>query len=54
MTFLSDSQIAQRYAVHRCTVWRWTREDEGFPKPVKIMGSTRWKLADLEIWEATQ
>jgi len=52
--FLSDSQIAERYAVHRCTVWRWTREGKGFPKPIKIMGSTRWKLAELENWEATQ
>jgi len=54
MTYLSDNQIAGRYAVHRCTVWRWVREGKGFPKPVKIMGSTRWKLADLKEFEATQ
>jgi predicted DNA-binding transcriptional regulator AlpA len=24
------------------------------PKPIKMNGSTRWKLADIEAWEAKQ
>jgi predicted DNA-binding transcriptional regulator AlpA len=54
-TFLSDRQVAERYSVNRVTVWRWIhREGKGFPKPVRLMNSTRWKLADLISWEATQ
>lgn len=53
MMFLTDSQVAKRYSVHRCTVWRWMREGL-FPKPIKIIGSSRWKLSDLEKWEATR
>lgn len=51
--YLSDRKLAERYEVSRATVWRWTKENH-LPKPVKINGSTRWVLADLESWEAQQ
>ena len=51
--FLSDRQVAQRYNISRVTVWRWVKS-KGFPQPVRLMGSTRWKLADLEWWEGNQ
>jgi len=51
-TFHSDKQVAQRYEVGRATVWRWVK-DSDFPKPVRLSpGCTRWKLSDLEEWEA--
>ena len=54
MKFLSDRQVSERYAVSRATIWRWVRDCE-FPAPIKFQtGSTRWKLADLEAWEAKQ
>lgn len=51
--YLSDKGISDRYAVCRQTIWRWVRNGQ-FPSPVKINGATRWKLADLERWEAEQ
>lgn len=52
-TYLSDTQVAARYGVHRSTPWRWAKTDPFFPKPVSLSpGCTRWKLCQLEAWEA--
>lgn len=54
-TYLPDTQLAARYRVHRSTPWRWVKTDPTFPKPVTLTpGCTRWKLADLEAWEAAK
>ncbi|WP_312531151.1 AlpA family phage regulatory protein [Paracoccus sp. (in: a-proteobacteria)] len=54
-TFLADTQIAARYGVHRTTPWRWAKTDPNFPKPVTLTpGCTRWKLVELEAWEAAK
>ena len=54
-TYLSDVQVAARYGVHRSTPWRWAKTDPIFPQPITLTpGCTRWKLADLEHWEATR
>lgn len=51
--YLSDIQLAARYSVHRTTPWRWAKTDPTFPKPVTLTpGCTRWKLSDIEAWEA--
>jgi prophage regulatory protein len=50
--YLMDKQVAERFSVSRTTIWRWIRTSN-FPKPVKLGGSTRWRLADLEAWEKT-
>lgn len=51
--YVSDRQIAGRYDISRPTVWAWLKTDPTFPKPVKLSpGCTRWKIADLEDWEA--
>ena len=50
--FLSDKQAAGRFGVSRVTVWRWHNQGD-FPKPIKLSaGCTRWRLSDLERWEA--
>ena len=51
--FLTDRDNADRYGVTRQTIWDWTRKGK-FPKPVKLNGSTRWKLSDIEAWEVEQ
>ena len=51
--FLSDKDLANRYSIHRVTPWRWVRDGK-LPAPIKINGSTRWKLSDIEAWEASQ
>lgn len=49
--FLSDIEVAERYAVSRITPWVWARGGE-FPKPVRISrGTTRWRLSELEAYE---
>ena len=53
-TYLSDKQVAERYNVGRATAWRWVQKGT-FPKPKKLSaGCTRWKLSDIEEWEAKQ
>lgn len=46
--FLSDVQVAARYAVSRTMIWRWSKATE-FPDPVRLgLGTIRWRLSDLE------
>jgi prophage regulatory protein len=53
--YLSDVTLSARFGVHRMTPWRWVKTDLTFPKPVKLSpGCTRWKLADIEAWEASK
>lgn len=50
--YLSDRQLGERFSVNRITIWRWARTDPDFPQPVKLTpGCSRWRLADIEIWE---
>lgn len=52
MLYLKDTQLAERFGVDRATIWRWVRRD-GFPCPIKLSpGCTRWRMADIEAWEA--
>lgn len=54
-TYLSDTQVAARYSVHRSTPWRWLKADPNFPAPVTLSpGCTRWRASDLEAWEASK
>jgi len=45
---LADVEVAAWLSVSRNTVWRWAREIEDFPLPVKIGGATRWRAADIQ------
>ena len=46
--WLSDRDLAQRYAVSRITVWRWARGGV-IPKPKKLGPNTsRWSAAEIE------
>ena len=50
--YLADTEVAARYKVGRATPWRWTQKG-AFPKPIKLSpGCTRWRLSDIEAWEA--
>lgn len=52
--YISDVQVAGRYGKHRSWPWRELKRDPKFPRPVKIGGSTRWRLDQIEEWEAAQ
>lgn len=52
MTYLTAKQLASRLSVSLPTIWRWARETD-FPKPIKLTSNcTRWRLDDIEKWEA--
>ena len=54
-TYLTDRQLATRYGVGRSSIWRWVREGTTFPKPYSLAERiTRWKLSDIEAWEASK
>jgi prophage regulatory protein len=52
--YLKDSEVAARLSISRPTLWRWVKNPEvRFPPPLKLGPScTRWKLSDVEQWEA--
>ncbi|WP_275289329.1 helix-turn-helix transcriptional regulator [Halomonas elongata] len=52
--WLAVKAVAQRCDVTVNTIYRWTRDkSNSFPSPVKLgPNCTRWRLADLEAWEA--
>ena len=50
--YVSDKELAARYKNSRATIWRWV-DTRAFPKPIKFSpGCTRWRLADVQEWEA--
>jgi predicted DNA-binding transcriptional regulator AlpA len=47
--------VATRYRVGIATVWRWVKEQDGFPEPVRLSkGTTRWLEADLVRFEVAR
>lgn len=53
--YLTDVQVGLRYGISRTTVWRLRKSDRDFPQPVTLSpGCVRFKLADLEAWEAAK
>ncbi len=51
--YLTDKQVANRFNVTRHTIWRWHREMPAFPRAIILSpGCTRWKLSEIEGWEA--
>jgi prophage regulatory protein len=54
-TYLSDRHLGARWGVHHLTPRRWVRDDLTFPRPIKLTpGCTRWKLSEIEAWEAAK
>lgn len=52
--FASDKDLANRYGICRQTWWRWVRTGNA-PKPIKLTSNcTRWKMADIQAWEASR
>lgn len=53
--YFQDRDVAARYGINRASIWRWVKTDWSFPRPVQLSpGCSRWRLADLEAWEATK
>ncbi len=42
--YLSDRQVGERFNVSRKTIWKWVKQREGFPAPLRVSpGTTRWQ-----------
>lgn len=53
--YLSVRDVADRYAISIQTVWRHTKHNPDFPKPIKILtGSTRWRVSEILAYEAAR
>jgi predicted DNA-binding transcriptional regulator AlpA len=51
--YINVRAVADRYQISVATVWRWS-QNEQLPKPVKLNGSTRWRMDDILRWEEQQ
>jgi len=50
--FITDLQVAERYAISRPSVWRWVRLGH-LPPPESIGPNTRrWRIDTLDKWDA--
>lgn len=49
--YLTVSAVAERYACHPSSVWRWVAQKQ-FPQPIRIGGITRWLEAEIEAHDA--
>jgi len=50
--FITDKQVAERYAISRPSVWRWVREQH-MPPPEAIGPNTkRWRVKTLDDWDS--
>lgn len=50
--YLSDDDVAARFGVSTDSIRRWIRQGV-FPKPVRVgKGTSRWRLSDIERYEA--
>ena len=50
--YLTDAQVADRYAVTRQWVWLQVKRDCTFPRPIKFTnGCTRFALEDIQTYE---
>lgn len=53
--YLSDRHLADRFCTARQTIWAWLRKDPTFPRPIQLSpGCTRWRLTEIEAWEAAK
>jgi prophage regulatory protein len=48
--FFTVKQVMERTGLSRSTLWRLVKKG-GFPPPIKIGKSARWRESDLDAWE---
>ena len=56
--FFTIDEVAQRYGISHASVWRWVKNDDYFPAPIKLSpGTSRWseeQLAEFEYRAASR
>ena len=52
--YLNDIQVAARFGISRNSVWRMVKTGQ-LPAPINLFkATTRWRLSDLEAFEAAR
>lgn len=46
---LTSQDVAERLSISERSVWRLSSSGQ-IPKPVKVGGSTRWRVSDIEAF----
>ena len=46
------AEFASRLSCHPATIWRKSKAEPDFPKPVRFGGLTRWKKAEIDAYLA--
>lgn len=50
--FFSMDEVAQRYGISHASVWRWVKNADCFPAPIKLSpGTSRWSEEQLAEFE---
>jgi predicted DNA-binding transcriptional regulator AlpA len=53
--FPTVKEVASCLSISVSTVWRHAKEDETFPRPLKIgVGATRWAVTEIEAYEGSR
>lgn len=47
---ITAKDYARRYSLSQRTIFRLSAAGK-LPRPVRIGGAVRWRLADIELWE---
>ncbi len=50
---LTVTELAERFQVPPSTIYRWNSHGTG-PRAIKVGKHRRYRLADVEAWEAAQ
>lgn len=51
---LRARDLKARLAISQTTLWRYCKQDPSFPRPILLPGGhRRWRLSEIEAWEAS-
>ena len=50
--YLDINDLADRYGISAATIYRWRSEGRDMPRALKIGNAVRWRLEEVERWEA--
>ena len=50
--YLDVNDLAERYGISVFTIYRWRSEGRDMPPALKIGNAVRWRLEEVERWEA--
>ena len=53
ITLLTVRDVAALLRIGRSTLYRYMHED-GFPRPIQVLGVKRWRSDDLQAWILAQ